>query len=157
MHLASVEHSHWLRFTKPTSLSIEAGFPRRGGLFFVDHRDSQMENISIEAIDLESSHGAVRFFAESVMEIQHNVWLFHASGATFASAVFRSEADACRWVSTHGATGTLTGYLLDETAYDWAVRKGYFAPKRPEQSEIRFIERFTSAHQAHRHFTGGHE
>jgi hypothetical protein len=156
LHLVGEHRHHWLRFAQPRALVIEM-VPRRGGLFLVDLRDAGLEDVTVQAIDVDSSPGSLRFFAASVVELAHNVWVFHGNGATFSSAVFRDEQDARSWIADNGASGTLTGYMLDQSAYDWAVSKGYFLPKREDQREIRFIERFTSAHQAHWHFTDGRE
>lgn len=56
-----------LRFWQPTKLKIEEGFPNStGGMVFYDRTGDQLENITIEVADFESSHGSITFFARRV-------------------------------------------------------------------------------------------
>jgi hypothetical protein len=82
------------------------------------------------------------------------VWVFNGSGR-FPSAVFRALEDAEKWIAANRLTGTLTAYPLDTGAYDWAVSKGYFTPKRDDQKGPEFIGAFSSASQEHYHYTDG--
>lgn len=59
-----------LRFFEPTSISIEEGFPSRtGGMRILDTSARQLEGIGVQVTDVEGSHGALRFFASSVIEL----------------------------------------------------------------------------------------
>jgi hypothetical protein len=82
------------------------------------------------------------------------VWVFHGSGATFASAVFTSRSAAEEWIRANQLRGTLTKYPLDVPVYDWAVDAGFFTPKRDDHRTPTFVGRFTSASQEHYHYTG---
>lgn len=64
-------------------------------------------------------------------------------------------SDAESWMGEHGCSGILTQYPLDTGAYDWALDKGYFKPKKPEHYESPFIETFTDASQPHIHYENG--
>lgn len=83
------------------------------------------------------------------------VWVFNGVHARFPAAVFSSRAAAEDWISRHQLSGTLTEYPVDVSAYDWAIQKGYFEPKRSEQRSGAFMARFTSAGQAHDHYEDG--
>jgi hypothetical protein len=80
------------------------------------------------------------------------VWVFNGARSNFPSAVFNSRELAEEWISEHNLTGTLTRYPLDEGVYEWAVRRGYFTPKRNDQKTAEFIGRFSSASQEHYHY-----
>ena len=82
------------------------------------------------------------------------VWLFHAEGGRFASGVFSSVAGAEAWIAQHRLTGLLTGYPIDEGAYEWATRIGAFIPKSDEQRTPEFIGRFAPGRH-HYHFERG--
>jgi hypothetical protein len=68
--------------------------------------------------------------------------------------VFTSIERASEWIARHGLTGLLTGYPLDEGAYDWAVRKGLFKVKREDQQTPAFMANFASG-EYHHHFENG--
>jgi hypothetical protein len=57
---------------------------------------------------------------------QDSVWVFHGEGARFASGVFTSKEKAAQWIEDRRLSGVLTAYPLDEGAYDWAIRNGFF-------------------------------
>lgn len=86
------------------------------------------------------------------MRDQSMVWVFNGAGATFPSAVFSSLEAAEAWIKLHGLKGTLTAYPLDESAYDWAIRMGYFKPKSAAHRSPEFIQKFSSASQEHFHY-----
>lgn len=73
------------------------------------------------------------------------------------NAVFRHRNDAERWIATDKLTGMLTLYRVDIPVYDWAIKKGYFMPKRADQSGAVFVGRFSSESQEHYHYEDGHE
>ncbi len=83
------------------------------------------------------------------------IWVFHGAGARFAGGVFGNREAGLSWAAKHALTGVLTCYPLNEGAYDWALRSGAFAPKRPEHREAHFIGGFTSASMDHVHVEDG--
>lgn len=84
-----------------------------------------------------------------------HVWIFCGAGARLPSGAFRSRSSAEEWIHRHRLTGVLTKYPLDEGAYDWAVREGFFQPKRAEHSSATFVQGFSSASQEHYHYLDG--
>ena len=84
-----------------------------------------------------------------------SVFVFSGDKNSFPSAVFSTEGAAKDWISRHCLTGTLTQYPLDVSAYDWAIGRGYFEPKRDNQRSGHFIANFSSAHLPHVHFEEG--
>jgi hypothetical protein len=82
------------------------------------------------------------------------VWVFNGGGG-FPAAVFTTRELAEAWIAGHRLTGVLTKYPLDVGVYEWAISVGAFKPKRPDQSEPRFIGRFSSASMEHYHYTDG--
>jgi hypothetical protein len=52
----------------------------------------------------------------------------------------------------NGLEGTLTAYPVDEPVYEWAIRKGFFEVKNPQQQTAEFIQKFSSAAQEHYHY-----
>jgi len=91
---------------------------------------------------------------ETALDDGRLVWVFHAAGAQFAGGVFSSLETAETWISQHQLTGLLTGYPLDEGAYDWAIRRGSFRVKRPHQQAPGFIGKFASG-ELHHHYEAG--
>jgi hypothetical protein len=83
------------------------------------------------------------------------IWVFCGSRAVFPSGVFSSIETAEQWILKHRLSGVLTAYPLDEGAYDWAVSRGFFTPKRPDQSSSEFVGTFTSIRQTHQHYEEG--
>jgi hypothetical protein len=84
-----------------------------------------------------------------------SVWVFMGEGATHPSAVFSSEQSAEAWIAKHFLSGVLTAYPIDRPIYELAVESGWFKPKSAEHRSSRFIQRFTSASQAHAHYEAG--
>lgn len=82
------------------------------------------------------------------------VWVFNTEKARFAGGVFSSLEKAEAWIAKHRLTGLLTGYPLDEGAYDWATRLGLFKPKRDDQRTAGFIGGFASG-RYHFHYENG--
>jgi hypothetical protein len=85
------------------------------------------------------------------------VWVFMGEGATHPSAVFSSMEQAEAWIKKHSLGGILTAYPIDAPIYELAVARGWFKPKNDEQRSSRFIQRFSSASQAHAHYEEGHK
>lgn len=83
------------------------------------------------------------------------VFIFQASRADFASAVFSSYEKAEIWIRTHQLNGTLTEYPMDYPIYDWAIDNGFFKVKSELQTSAKFIGHFSSAYQKHWHFIEG--
>jgi len=88
-------------------------------------------------------------------EIKNSVWVFHGANARFSSGVFSSLDKAAEWIKKNRLSGILTEYQIDESPYDWAISNNFFEPKRLEQTEAGFIQKFTSASQEHYHFENG--
>ena len=86
----------------------------------------------------------------SASEAYRWVWVF-TGGGTFPSGVFSSREKAEAWIRANRLEGCLTRYPLDVGAYDWAVREGYFLPKRDDQRTPAFIQRFACG-QEHYHY-----
>ena len=80
------------------------------------------------------------------------IWLFHGTGATFASGVFETKELAEEWIIANKLEGVLTQYPINQGVYQWAIEKNYFAPTRDYQFEGKFIQQFTSASQEHYHY-----
>ncbi|MBX7103688.1 MAG: hypothetical protein K1X57_06380 [Gemmataceae bacterium] len=83
-----------------------------------------------------------------------SVWVFNGGG-NFPAAVFTTRELAEAWIAGHKLTGVLTKYPVDVGVYEWAIECGAFEPKRSDQSEPRFIGRFSSASMEHYHYTAG--
>jgi hypothetical protein len=80
------------------------------------------------------------------------VWVFNGAHSRFPSAVFSSEELASTWIREHTLSGTLTRYPVDVSAYDWAVGRGYFVPRKKEHTGAEVIRKFTAASQEHYHY-----
>ncbi|MDO7887992.1 DUF7710 domain-containing protein [Hymenobacter cheonanensis] len=83
------------------------------------------------------------------------VWVFHGVGSRFAGGVFSSRAQAEEFISLYRLSGLLTNYPVGISAYDWAIQEKLFEPRKPEQYETSFIQRFTTASQEHYHYEDG--
>lgn len=84
----------------------------------------------------------------------NDVWVFNGGGI-FPAAVFTTRERAESWIALHALSGVLTKYPLDVGLYEWAVENGSFKPKRPDQSEPKFIARFSCASAEHYHYEAG--
>lgn len=82
-------------------------------------------------------------------------WVFNAARSNFPGGVFSTLNAAEVWIQTHGLTGTLTRYPLDQGAYDWAITRGYFTASKPEHRSPEFIGGFSAASQEHYHYENG--
>ena len=59
-----------LRFLCPQSLKIEEGFPQpTHGMIILDIRNRQWDGITVEVADFEASHGAIKFYAADVVDL----------------------------------------------------------------------------------------
>lgn len=87
--------------------------------------------------------------------MSETVWLFHGEGAKFASAVFKQFAIAEAWIAANKFSGMLTEYPVDISVLDMHLAEGLFKPKNDTQCSREFRQGFTSAVQAHFHYTDG--
>lgn len=87
--------------------------------------------------------------------MEDRVYVFHGESARFCSAVFDDLAKAENWIKEFSLSGMLTVYPLNKSAYEWAIDKKYFTPKKEHQSSSKFIGSFTSASQEHYHYENG--
>jgi hypothetical protein len=99
--------------------------------------------------------GSGTTISEVNMDREQTVWVFCGDGSRTPAGVFSSVEVAETWIRRHGLSGMLSAYPLDEGAYEWAIRKGYFVPKREEQSTPVFVQKFSSASQDHFHYIAG--
>src|SRR5262245_30290043 len=83
------------------------------------------------------------------------IWVFNGEKAATPAAVFSTKALAEEWIALHSLTGMLTGYPLDESAYDWAIRTAGFKPKSDRWKTPEAIGSFSSAYQPHEHYRDG--
>jgi hypothetical protein len=86
---------------------------------------------------------------------KQDTWVFVASGAMFPGGLFSTLDAAEEWITRHELTGVLTLYPVDIGAYDWAVQRGAFTPKKPQHTSSHFVGRFTSALMQHHHYENG--
>ncbi|MCL4783528.1 MAG: hypothetical protein KJZ70_10880 [Bryobacterales bacterium] len=86
-----------------------------------------------------------------------SVWVFSGAGGRFPAGVFSNLGAAEAWIAKHRLSGTLTLYHLDEGAYDWSVRNGFFTPKKPEHTRPEFVGRFAGGQQHHHYADGKRE
>jgi hypothetical protein len=82
------------------------------------------------------------------------VWVFNGGG-TFAGGVFSTLEAAETWISKNRLDGVLTLYPLDTGVYEWAIERGWFAPKREKHHAQDFIGSFTTASMDHQHYERG--
>lgn len=86
------------------------------------------------------------------------VWVFNGASQgkfAFPGGVFADRDTAEAWIAQHKLSGVLTRYPLNIGAYDWAVARGSFTPKRPHHTSAEFIGTFSSAVQEHYHYRHG--
>jgi len=69
--------------------------------------------------------------------------------------VFTTREIADGWIAKNRLTGTLTRYPVDVGAYEWAIDKGMFRPRKPHESEPEFIGDFSDAAMEHYHYEDG--
>jgi hypothetical protein len=84
------------------------------------------------------------------------VYIFQSpNNGRFCSGVFSTKEKAEEWIKKYSLTGMLMVYPVDESAYDWAIRLGYFRIKKEKESTSEFIGGFSSASQTHFHYKDG--
>jgi hypothetical protein len=84
-----------------------------------------------------------------------NVWIFHGTGAHFASGVFTDRDQALAWIARHRLTGILTEYPVGDGCYDIAVRDNHFLPSKPHHGTPRHVAGFSPSHTDHIHMRDG--
>lgn len=77
--------------------------------------------------------------------IEGLVWVFQRSRGNFPSGVWSSKEKAENWIHQTQAEGTLSGYVLDESAYDSCVRLGHLNTDNPNRLTREFQRDFTTA------------
>ena len=73
--------------------------------------------------------------------------MFHSLDAksVFPTGIWASRENAEAWIRKMNAAGTLSAYVLDESAYDSNVRLGHLKLTKPEREAIEFQRKFTTA------------
>jgi hypothetical protein len=84
-----------------------------------------------------------------------NVWIFHGTGAHFASGVFSSRDHGLVWIARHRLNGVLTEYPVGDGCYDIALRQGHFSPHRPHHGSPAHVAGFSPSHTDHVHVRDG--
>lgn len=82
-----------------------------------------------------------------------SVYVFHGEKAKFAAAVFTDFVAAEKAIRKDKLSGMLTFYPLNETVFEYTVRKQLFSPSGNENGD--YISRFTSAVLEHYHYENG--
>jgi hypothetical protein len=79
--------------------------------------------------------------------VEGAVRVFHAADAIgkFPSGAWSTRENAERWIRAHHAHGTLSAYILDESAYDSSVRLGLLKLSGPDRSTAEYKRKFTTA------------
>jgi hypothetical protein len=83
------------------------------------------------------------------------VWVFSGAKKHFPGGVFTEREVADAWITKNRLTGTLTRYPVDVGAYEWAIGKGIFWPRKPHETEPEFIGGFSDAGMEHYHYEDG--
>lgn len=95
------------------------------------------------------------------MTQNEHVWVFSGAGAKFPAGVFTTKERAGLWIARYRLTGVLTSYPLDEGTFDWAVANEHFRVDneraRLKASDPLYVGSFSSAAQAHHHYSDGQE
>jgi len=108
--------------------------PIEGG---VKH-EMAFEGGTVEIVAEDVSHRWVR---RSVNDV---VYVFTPEGGHYPAGIWSTASEAGTWIALHDAKGMLSKYEVGASAYDAAVSRGSFKPKRPDQETKAFITTFTS-------------
>jgi hypothetical protein len=92
---------------------------------------------------------------ESGGETTKQVWVFNVAKRHFPGGIFLCRDKAEHWIRRHRLSGVLTLYPVDVGAYDWAIEKGLFQPRKPHETMAGFIGGFSDAGQEHYHYEDG--
>lgn len=117
----------------------------------MEEDDFEMQNA------LATSENTPEPFKERLMsEIEESwIWVFQGDGARLPIAVFDDRRLAEEWIARDRVSGLLTAYPVNQSAYDWAVGRGYFEPRTEAKKTATFKQRFTSASLPHHHYVDG--
>ena len=74
------------------------------------------------------------------------MWVVQGSRASFPSAIFSSKEKAVQWIEKYKISGMLSKYPIDISIYDWTIMKGFFKPKRDDQTTPDFIQSFSTVY-----------
>ena len=83
----------------------------------------------------------------SRMDAERLVWVFHSDDVKnqFPTGVWSDRRLAEEWIRKVGATGILSAYVLNESAYDSNVRLGLLDVEKQGRRDIGFMRQFTTA------------
>lgn len=83
-------------------------------------------------------------------------WAFTSSEgrAVYPCGIWMDRSKAEQWIESVGASGTLSAYLVDESAYDSNVRLARLRVEQPERRSPEFKRRYTTAID-HAHYENG--
>jgi hypothetical protein len=90
-----------------------------------------------------------------VAEDYEGVWVFNGDGGRFAGGIFTTLEAAEAWIAEKRLSGVLTLYPLDTGVHEWAIARGWFAPRQEKHSSAEFIGSFTTASMPHHHYEQG--
>lgn len=77
-------------------------------------------------------YGAILVFSVRMSDLAAaEVWVFSGARKHFPGGIFTTKKVADEGIKTHRLTGTLTLYPVDIGAYEWALGKGLFKPRKP--------------------------
>jgi len=98
----------------------------------------------------------IEFFG-SISDLQRGAWVVHENDGAFSLCAFSCLEKGKAWIAEEKKSCVLSWYPIDEGAFDWATRNGYFKVKKPHQNEAKFIANFSSSGVLHFHFQQGEE
>lgn len=81
-------------------------------------------------------------------------WVFCGCGSHLPAAVFSTLERAEEWIRAYKLSGMLTLYILNESAYDRAIRMSLFVPKQPHHFTADFIGALSGG-DVHWHYDQG--
>lgn len=84
-----------------------------------------------------------------------SVWVFSGAKSHFPGGIFTKLEVAESWIRRNRLTGTLTLYPVDQGAYEWAIERGLFQPRKPREFTPEFIGGFSAANMEHYHYEDG--
>ncbi|WP_442484094.1 DUF7710 domain-containing protein [Aeoliella sp. SH292] len=88
------------------------------------------------------------------MDGTETVWVVTGEHGRIPGGIFRTEELAREFIQRYSLTCTLSEYPLDESTYEHALRNDLFRPRKPHESEPRFIAEF-APRLPHYHFQNG--
>lgn len=82
------------------------------------------------------------------------VWVFNGERSSLPAGVFSSRNLGDEWICNHCLSGTLSEFPLDQGAYDHAIQRNLFCPRKAHESQPEFISDF-SPRLSHYHYKDG--